>query len=35
MGAQSNPKKILEETGPDVARLLLEEGAGAAILTPT
>ncbi|HLH30357.1 MAG TPA: glycine/sarcosine/betaine reductase selenoprotein B family protein [Terriglobia bacterium] len=35
MGAQTNPKRILEETGPEVARLLLEDGAGAAILTPT
>ena len=35
MGAQTNPKKILDETGPEVARILLEEGAGAAILTPT
>ena len=35
MGAQTNPKRILDETGPEVARLLLEEGAGAAILTPT
>ena len=35
MGAQGNPKLILEQTGPEVARLLLEEGAGAAFLTPT
>jgi D-proline reductase (dithiol) PrdB len=35
MGAQSNPKQILEETGPEVARLLLEEGVDAALLTPT
>jgi D-proline reductase (dithiol) PrdB len=35
MGAQTNPKRILEETGPSVARLLLEDGADAAILTPT
>ena len=35
MGAQTNPKKILDETGPEVARIRLEEGAGAAILTPT
>jgi D-proline reductase (dithiol) PrdB len=35
MGAQTNPKRILEETGPEVARLLLKEGADAAILTPT
>jgi D-proline reductase (dithiol) PrdB len=35
MGAQTNPRRILEETGPEAARLLLEEGAGAALLTPT
>ena len=35
MGAQTNPKRILDETGPEVARLLLKEGADAAILTPT
>jgi len=35
MGAQTNPKRILEETGPEVAQLLLQEGADAAILTPT
>jgi D-proline reductase (dithiol) PrdB len=35
MGAQTNPKRILEETGPEAARLLLEEGADAALLTPT
>jgi D-proline reductase (dithiol) PrdB len=35
MGAQTNPKRILEETGPEVAQLLLKEGADAAILTPT
>ena len=35
MGAQSNPRRILDETGPEVARLLLNEGADAAILTPT
>ena len=35
MGAQTNPKKTLEETGPAVARLLLDEGAGAVLLTPT
>ena len=35
MGAQTNPRRILEETGPEVARLLLGEGAEAAILTPT
>lgn len=35
MGAQTNPKRIEEETGPEVARLLLAEGADAALLTPT
>jgi D-proline reductase (dithiol) PrdB len=35
MGAQTNPKEILTKTGPEVARLLLTEGADAAILTPT
>jgi D-proline reductase (dithiol) PrdB len=35
MGAQTNPRQILTETGPAVARLLLDEGADAAILTPT
>jgi D-proline reductase (dithiol) PrdB len=35
MGAQTNPKRILDETGPEVARLLLQEGADAVLLTPT
>ncbi len=35
MGAQTNPKRILEETGVEVARLLLKEGADAVMLTPT
>jgi len=35
MGAQTNPRQILDETGPEVARLLLAEGADAALLTPT
>ena len=35
MGAQTNPRNILEETGPEVARLLLDEGAGSVLLTPT
>ena len=35
MGAQTNPKQIMNDTGPAVARLLLDEGADAAILTPT
>lgn len=35
MGSQTNPKRILEETGPEVARILLNERADAALLTPT
>lgn len=35
MGAQTNPKRILEETGPEVAQLLLNEAADAVLLTPT
>ena len=35
MGAQRSPRRIEEETGPEVGRLLLEEGADAAFLTPT
>ena len=35
MGAQTKPNRILEETGPEAARLLLKDGADAAILTPT
>jgi D-proline reductase (dithiol) PrdB len=35
MGAQTNPKRILEETGPEAAQLLLNEGADAVLLTPT
>jgi D-proline reductase (dithiol) PrdB len=35
MGAQTNPREILMQTGPAAARLLLAEGADAAILTPT
>ena len=35
MGAQRVPKKIIEETGPEVARLLLDEGVDAVLLTPT
>ena len=35
MGAQTNPKQILHETGPEAARLLLSDGADAALLTPT
>ena len=35
MGAHRNPKQIEEETGPEVGRLLKEEGADAVFLTPT
>ena len=35
MGAQRSPRRIEEETGPEVGRLLIEEGADAAFLTPT
>ncbi len=35
MGAQRSPRRIESETGPEVGRLLLEEGADAALLTPT
>jgi D-proline reductase (dithiol) PrdB len=35
MGAQTNPKHIHEVTGPEVAQFLLQEGADAAVLTPT
>ncbi|MCH8199579.1 MAG: hypothetical protein IIA54_05880 [Chloroflexi bacterium] len=35
MGANRDPKKIIEETGPEVARKLLEEGVEAVLLTPT
>lgn len=35
MGAQTNPKQILEETGPEVGRRLLDEGVDAVLLTPT
>ena len=35
MGANRDPKRIIEETGPEVARKLLEEGVEAVLLTPT
>lgn len=35
MGAQTSPKQMLDETGPEVARLLLAEGVDTALLTPT
>lgn len=35
MGAQTNPKQIAEETGPQAARRLLAQGADVAFLTPT
>ncbi len=35
MGAQRDPKRIVEETGPEVARKLLDEGVEAVLLTPT
>jgi D-proline reductase (dithiol) PrdB len=35
MGAHRSPKMIEEETGPEVGRLLLEEGVDAVFLTPT
>ena len=35
MGAQRIPRRIERETGPEVGRLLREEGVDAALLTPT
>ena len=35
MGAQRAPRQIEQETGPEVGRLLLDEGADAVFLTPT
>ena len=35
MGAQRSPRQIEQETGPEVGRLLLDEGADAVFLTPT
>lgn len=35
MGALRNPKGIIEQTGPEVARRLLAEGVDVVLLTPT
>ncbi len=35
MGAQRSPRRIEQETGPEVGRLLLAEGVDAVFLTPT
>ena len=35
MGAHRDPKRIIEATGPEVARMLLDEGVDAVLLTPT
>ena len=35
LGANRSPKRIEQETGPEVARLLIEEGVDAVLLTPT
>ena len=35
MGAQRSPRRIEQETGPEVSRRLLDEGADAVLLTPT
>ena len=35
MGALRNPKQIEERTGPEVARLMIDEGVDAVFLTPT
>ena len=35
MGAQRSPRRIEQETGPEVGRRLLDEGADAVLLTPT
>ena len=35
MGALRNPKQVEEETGPEVARLLIADGVDAVLLTPT
>ena len=35
LGANRDPKRIVEETGPEVARKLLDEGVDAVLLTPT
>ncbi len=35
MGAQRDPRRIVDETGPEVARLLRAEGVEVVLLTPT
>ena len=35
MGAQRNPKRIIEETAPAAAKLLKEQGTDVVLLTPT
>ncbi len=35
MGAIRNPSKIVEETGPEVAKLLIDDGVDVVFLTPT
>ncbi len=35
MGAIRNPSKIVEETGPEVAKLLINDGVDVVFLTPT
>jgi D-proline reductase (dithiol) PrdB len=35
MGAIRNPRRLLEETGPEVARCLLDDGVDVVLLTPT
>ena len=35
LGANRSPKRIEQETGPEVARLLIDDGVDAVLLTPT
>jgi D-proline reductase (dithiol) PrdB len=35
MGAQRNPRRMVEETGPEVARQLRDDGTDVVLLTPT
>jgi D-proline reductase (dithiol) PrdB len=35
MGALRNPRKVVEKAGPEVARLLIEDGVDVVLLTPT
>lgn len=35
MGALRNPRRVLEETGPEVAKRLQEEGVDIVLITPT